>query len=173
MSNSEQPAKLLITLWTTGDQFSTGTGIFTWTANGPGANIVPFFSPAQVLPDRGVFEMSPAVIPSPRTPYSTWTNLPLHFTLHVCKGWSQDSSVCIATHYGLDGPGIESRWRRNFTHLSRPTLRPTLPPIQWVPGLSGGKAAGVCRLPPTPSSAEVKDIVDLYIYSALGLRGLF
>jgi len=31
----------------------------------------------------------------------------------------------------------------------------------------------VCRLPPTPSSAEVKDIVDLYIYSALGLRGLF
>jgi len=29
------------------------------------------------------------------------------------------------TGYGLDGPGIESRWRRDFPHLSRPTLGPT------------------------------------------------
>jgi hypothetical protein len=26
----------------------------------------------------------------------------------------RNSSVCIATRYGLDGPGIESRWRRFF-----------------------------------------------------------
>jgi hypothetical protein len=32
------------------------------------------------------------------------------------------SSVGIATVYGLDGPGIESRWGRNFPHLSRPAL---------------------------------------------------
>ena len=38
--------------------------------------------------------------------------------------------------YGLDGPGIESRWRRNFPHLSRPALRPTQTPVQWVQGLS-------------------------------------
>ena len=31
----------------------------------------------------------------------------------------------IATGYGLDGLGIESRWRRDFPHLSRPTLVPT------------------------------------------------
>ena len=46
------------------------------------------------------------------------------------------SSVGIATDYGLDGPGIESRWGRDFTHLSRPTLGPTQHPVQWVPGLS-------------------------------------
>jgi len=29
-------------------------------------------------------------------------------------------SVDIATGYGLDGPGIESRWGRDFPYLSRP-----------------------------------------------------
>jgi hypothetical protein len=50
----------------------------------------------------------------------------------------RDSSVGIATRYGLDGPGIESRWGRDFPHPSRPALGPTQPPIQWVPGLSRG-----------------------------------
>ena len=49
-----------------------------------------------------------------------------------------DSSVGIATRYGLDGPGIESRSGRDFPHPSRPALGPTQPPIQWVPGLSRG-----------------------------------
>jgi len=45
-----------------------------------------------------------------------------------------NSSVGIATRYGLDGPGIESRWGRDFPYPSRPALGPTQPPIQWVPG---------------------------------------
>ena len=48
------------------------------------------------------------------------------------------SSVSIATGYGLDGLGIESRWGRDIPDLSRPALGPTQPPVQWIPGLSRG-----------------------------------
>ena len=55
-----------------------------------------------------------------------------------------------ATGYGLDGPGIEFRWVRDFPHLSRPALGPTQPPVQWVPGLSRGKEQPGCDADPSP-----------------------
>jgi hypothetical protein len=58
----------------------------------------------------------------------------------------RDSSVGLATRYGLGGPGIESRWGRDFPHPSRLALGPTQPPIQWIPRLfPRDKADGAWR----------------------------
>ena len=82
---------------------------------------------------------------------------------------ARDSSACVATRYGLDGPGIESQWARDISHPSRPALRLTQAPTSWVPGLSPEVkqlGPGVDHPPPT-SSAEVKERVELYRYSPL------
>jgi hypothetical protein len=50
----------------------------------------------------------------------------------------RDSSVAIGTGCGLDGPGNESRWKRDFSYTSRLALGHTQSPVQWVPGLSRG-----------------------------------
>jgi hypothetical protein len=81
----------------------------------------------------------------------------------------RDSSVGIATPYGLDGPGIESRWGRDFPHSSRPALGPTQPPIQWYRvSFPGVKRPGRGANQPPPSSSEVKGRIELYLYSPSG-----
>jgi hypothetical protein len=54
-----------------------------------------------------------------------------------------------------------------FTTASRKALEPTQPPIQWVPGaLSlGVKRPGREADHSPPSSAEVKEWVELYLHS--------
>ena len=65
----------------------------------------------------------------------------------------RDSSVGIATRYWLDGPGIESRWGRDFPHPSRPALGAHPASYTMRTGsFPGGKAAGAWRWPPTPPS---------------------
>ena len=63
-------------------------------------------------------------------------------SVYIHRIVGRDSSVGIATRYGLDRLGIESQWERDFPHLSRPALGPTQPPIQEYRVISGGKAAG-------------------------------
>ena len=50
--------------------------------------------------------------------------------VHMCISLSRESSDAIASVYGLDGPGIESRCGRDFPHQSRLDRRPTQPPTQ-------------------------------------------
>jgi hypothetical protein len=86
----------------------------------------------------------------------------------------RDSSVGIATGYGLDGPGIESRWERDFPLLSRPALGPTQSPVQWVPSLSRGKKRPESDADPSPPSSAVgHERVELYLYSPYGPYGLY
>jgi len=49
--------------------------------------------------------------------------------------WSRDIVVGKATHYGMDGPEIESHWVQDFQHPTRTAAGPIQPPVQWILGL--------------------------------------
>ena len=61
------------------------------------------------------------------------------FSIRLIAFKGRDSSVGIATHYGLDVPGgrIPVGGEIFHTRPYRP-WGPTQPPVQWVPGLSQG-----------------------------------
>jgi len=67
-----------------------------------------------------------------------WKERVLHSFRYARLRGGRDRAGGIATRYRLDGPGIESRWRRDFRHLPRQAVRPTQPIIQWIPGVSRG-----------------------------------
>ena len=98
---------------------------------------------------------------------SAFKGLKILLDLTLSEGW--DSSVGIATRYKLEGPGIESPWGGEI--FSTCPHRPWGPPSLLYNGylvFPGGKAAGVWRWPPTPSSAKVKEEVELHLYSLSG-----
>ena len=80
----------------------------------------------------------------------------------------------VATSYGLDGPGIESRCVARFSAPVQ-TGRGAHPASYTIgngsfPGVKqSGRGVGY---PPPPASAEVKERVELYSTPPLGLRGL-
>jgi len=85
------------------------------------------------------------------------------------KSVGRDSSVGIATRYGLDGPGIESRWGARFSAPVQTGPGPH--PASYTVGtrsLSRVKAAVTLHRPPTPPSSEVKEWVELYLYYPFG-----
>jgi hypothetical protein len=86
--------------------------------------------------------------------------------------WSRDSSVVWrwATGWTIRVLRFDSRRALGillFTTASRTALEPTQPPIQWVPGaLSlGVMRQGLEADHSPPSSAEVKECVELYLHS--------
>jgi hypothetical protein len=84
-----------------------------------------------------------------------------------CVG--RDSVVGIATRYGLDGPGIESRWGARFS--ARIQTGPEAYPASCTMGTGsfpGVKRPGRGVDHPPPTSAEVKERVELYLYSPSG-----
>jgi len=87
---------------------------------------------------------------------------PRHNQFHqLLELWGHDSSVGIATRYGLDGPLIESRWgeEARFPHPSRPTQ----PPIQWLPGNFEVRH-------PRCIGSMTKNIVSVYCKSTIYFR---
>ena len=82
------------------------------------------------------------------------------------------SVVDMATRYRLDGPGIESQSRRDFPHTSRLVLVAHGLLYNGYRVFLRGKGRGRGVDYPRPSSAEVKEGVELFIYFPLGLHGL-
>jgi len=79
--------------------------------------------------------------------------------------WGRDSSVGIANRYRLDGPGIESRWEAGFSAPARtgPGARPASYTMD-TGSFTGVKRPGRDADHP-PSSAEVKETVELHLYA--------
>jgi hypothetical protein len=85
---------------------------------------------------------------------------------------SRDSSVGVALGYGLGDRGSRVRFPAEagnffFTTVSRTALGPTQPPIQcvlWALSL-GVKRPGREGDHSPPSSAEVKECVEIYLHS--------
>ena len=81
----------------------------------------------------------------------------------------RDRSVGIATRYELEGPGIESRWGAKFSSSFRTGPGPH--PSSYIMGtgsFSGVKRPGRGVVHPPLSIAEVKERIELYVYSNSG-----
>ena len=81
----------------------------------------------------------------------------------------RDIVVRIVTRYGLDSPGIQSQWRRDFRNLPYRRWGPTRLQYIWYRVFSGIKAEETWRWPIATSRAEVKEILELCIFSPSGL----
>ena len=100
--------------------------------------------------------------------------LPIVNRSYTCKWPSvvictdRDSSVGIATRYGLESSGIESRCGQDFPRCSRAAVGPYSLLYSGYRVFPGGIAAKEWHWSPTLSSAGVKEKVELYLFSPSG-----
>ena len=89
----------------------------------------------------------------------------LSFKFQLCH---QHSAVTIATRYGLDGPGSNPGKGEIFLNRpDRPWEPTTLPYNGYRVSCPGVNRSGRYVYLPPPSSAKVKERVQLYLYSPL------
>ena len=85
------------------------------------------------------------------------------------------SSVGIATGYGLDDPGIESRWGARFSAPAQtgPAAHPASCKMGTgsFPGVKSGRA--VTLTPSPPFECRGHERLELYLYSPYGPYGLY
>jgi hypothetical protein len=92
----------------------------------------------------------------------TFFYIVFHTLCHWSTSTGRNSSVGIASRYGLEGPGIDSRWEARFSAHVQTGCGPlsllynghqvSFPGVKW-------SGRGVDQ--PPPASAEVKEIVEL------------
>ena len=105
-----------------------------------------------------------------------------NFITDKAFGWSQsnkegrDSSVGIATRYGLNGPGIKSRWGRRATFFApvqtSPGVPPSLPYNRYRVSFPGVKRPGRGVNHPPQLAPRVKKVQSYASTPTLGLHCL-
>ena len=110
------PRKFIICWFTTWQPTYDSHSSFS---RGKRSYFLVYFSPSFVTESWSCFDFISCVTDtvSCRKVYEVLWKTELNFGQH--------SLVGIATSYWLDGPGIESQWRRYFPHPSIPALEPT------------------------------------------------
>ena len=78
----------------------------------------------------------------------------------------RNSVFGIATRYGLDDPVTESRWAARFSATVQ--TDPGAYPASYTGSFAGVKRPGRGVDHPPPSSAYLKERVELYLYSTSG-----
>jgi len=94
---------------------------------------------------------------------------------HAGSGCGPGSSVGIATGYGIDGPGIESRWGARFSASVQtgPGAHPASCTMGTgsFPGVKTGR--GVTLTPHPLLVCCSQERVELYLYTPCGPYGLY
>jgi len=128
-----------------------------------------YFNIRNTLPKSGTFPLGHPVYELLLHIFSALSNIHLRFipSVHFIPV-GRDSSVGEANCYGLDGPGSNAGGGEIFRNRPDSPWGPPGLVQNWYQVIPVGKTARAWHWPPIPSSAEVKESVELYLYSPSG-----